>query len=66
MATAKELKELTVEDLGRRLTDLREGIFQDRLKLKTGSLENPASRTEKRRDVARILTVLGQKQKAKE
>jgi len=61
MATAKELKELTVEDLQRRLTELREGLFQDKLKLKTGSLESPAARASKRRDVARILTVLTQK-----
>jgi large subunit ribosomal protein L29 len=63
MATAKELKDLTVEDLERRLVDLREGIFQDKLKLKTGSLDSPAARTQKRRDVARILTVLTQKQR---
>jgi large subunit ribosomal protein L29 len=61
MATAKELKDLTVEDLERRLVELREGLFQDRLKLKTGSLESPAARATKRRDVARILTVLTQK-----
>jgi large subunit ribosomal protein L29 len=64
MASAKELKDLTVEDLERRLVELREGLFQDKLKLKTGSLESPSSRVTKRRDVARILTVLTQKRSA--
>ena len=61
MATAKELSELTVEDLKRRASELRETLFQDRLKLRTGTLDNPGERTQHRRDLARILTVLTQK-----
>jgi large subunit ribosomal protein L29 len=61
MATAKELSELTVDDLRRRADELRETLFQDQLKLKTGTLDNPNERTQHRRDLARILTVLGQK-----
>jgi large subunit ribosomal protein L29 len=61
MATAKELNELTVEDLKRRANELRETLFQDRLKLRTGTLDNPGERTQHRRDLARILTVLTQK-----
>ena len=64
MATAKELHELTLEDLKRRAAELRESLFKDRLKLKTGALESPAKRAEARRDLARILTVITQKQKA--
>ncbi len=64
MATAKELHELTLEDLNRRATELRESLFKDRLKLRTGALESPAKRTEARRDLARILTVITQKEKA--
>lgn len=61
MATATELKELTVEDLQRRAQELRESLFQDRLKLRTGTLDNPSERTKHRRDLARVLTVLTQK-----
>jgi large subunit ribosomal protein L29 len=61
MATAKELSELTVDDLSRRANELRETLFQDRLKLRTGTLDNPGERTKHRRDLARILTVLTQK-----
>jgi large subunit ribosomal protein L29 len=64
MATAKELQELTVEDLNRRAAELRETLFQDQLKRRTGSLDSPSERTGHRRDLARILTVLTQKQKA--
>ncbi len=64
MATAKELHELTLEDLSRRAAELRESLFKDKLKLRTGALESPAKRTEARRDLARILTVITQKEKA--
>jgi large subunit ribosomal protein L29 len=64
MATAKELHELTLEDLNRRATELRQSLFKDRLKLRTGALESPAKRAEARRDLARILTVITQKQNA--
>jgi large subunit ribosomal protein L29 len=64
MATAKELHDLTLDDLQRRATELRESLFKDRLKLRTGALESPAKRNEARRDLARILTVITQKQKS--
>ena len=63
MATAKELRDLTVEDLERRAGELRQELFQDLLKLRTGTLESPASRTLKRRDLARVLTILTDKKK---
>ena len=64
MATAQELKELTIDDLKRRAQELRETLFQDQLKLKTGALDSPSERTNHRRDLARVLTVLSQKEKA--
>jgi len=64
MATAKELLELTIEDLDRRAAELRDTLFQDQLKRRTGSLDSPSERTVHRRDLARILTVLTQKKKA--
>jgi len=64
MATAKELHELSVDDLNRRAAEMRDTLFQDQLKRRTGSLDSPSERTGHRRDLARILTVLTQKQKA--
>ncbi|MBL8954977.1 MAG: 50S ribosomal protein L29 [Myxococcaceae bacterium] len=61
--TAKELHELTLEDLNRRADELRATLFQDQLKLKTGALDNPSERTTHKRDLARVLTVITQKNK---
>ena len=62
--TAKELHELSLEDLNRRADELRATLFQDQLKLKTGALDNPSERTTHKRDLARILTVITQKNAA--
>ena len=59
--TAKDLHELSLDDLGRRADELRATLFQDQLKLKTGALDNPSERTTHKRDLARILTVVSQK-----
>jgi large subunit ribosomal protein L29 len=64
MATAKELNELSIDDLGRRAAELRETLFKDQLKLKTGTLDNPSERTTHKRDLARILTVITAKKAA--
>lgn len=65
MATAKELKELSVDDLKRRADEMRETLFQDQMKMRTGTLDNPAERTAHKRDLARILGVLTEKERAK-
>lgn len=65
MATAKELKELSIEDLKTRATELKATLVQDNLKLRTGALDNPSERTTHRRDLARVLTVLTAKSKTK-
>jgi large subunit ribosomal protein L29 len=64
MATAKELKELSAEDLKRRADELRGTLFQDQLNLRTGNLKSSADRSQHRRDLARILTVLTEKTQA--
>ncbi len=64
MATAKELRELTVQDLERRAIELREQLFRDRMKLRTGTLDSPTQRRGRRRDLARVLTLITQKKRA--
>jgi large subunit ribosomal protein L29 len=61
--TAKELLDLSIDDLNRRAGELRDTIFQDTLKLKTGSLDAPTDRMKHKRELARVLTVLTQKNK---
>jgi large subunit ribosomal protein L29 len=62
--TAKELRDLSVDDLKRRASELKETLFQSQLKLRTGALDSPAERTNHRRELARVLTVLTEKQKS--
>ena len=66
MATAKELNELTVEDLKRRADELRTSLFQDQMKMRTGTLDSPAERTQHKRELARVMTVLTQKERAQQ
>jgi large subunit ribosomal protein L29 len=54
-----------VEDLRNRAAELREQLFRDRMKLRTGTLEAPTQRNERRRDLARVLTVITQKEQSK-
>jgi ribosomal protein L29 len=58
MATANDLREMKSEELARMLTEQREGLFNLKLKLRTGHLENTASLGAARRDIARLATVL--------
>jgi large subunit ribosomal protein L29 len=62
MTTAKELLQLSTEDLARRASELRLTLAQDNLKLRTGSLDNPSERTGHKRDLARVLTIMSAKQ----
>jgi large subunit ribosomal protein L29 len=62
--TAKELHDLSLDDLKRRADEIKATLFQDQLKLRTGALDNPSERTGHKRDLARVLTVITQKQKA--
>ena len=59
---ASELREMTEAELRSKETDLAEQLFALRLQKTTGQLENPAKIPQARRDLARVLTVLGEKQ----
>jgi len=57
---ASDLRELTPEELLRRLDDVQKELFNLRLRV-AGQLPNTTKVSALRRDVARIKTVLGQK-----
>jgi len=59
---AAELREQTVEDLREREKELAEKLFALRLQKVTGQLESPAKVKVARRDLARVLTVLREKE----
>ena len=61
---AAELREQTVAELREKEAELAEQLFALRLQKVTGQLENPAKISNLRRDMARVLTVLGEKASA--
>ena len=62
---ASELREQTVEELREKENQLAEQLFALRLQKVTGQLENPAKIPAVRRDLARVLTVLQERDSAK-
>lgn len=55
---AKELRDMSTEDLKKKEQDLREDYFRLRFQHGIRSLENPARLTELRKDIARVQTVI--------
>ncbi len=58
MASAQELRELDDDELENRLAEYRRELLNLRFQLATGQLDNVARLPQVRRDVARVLTVL--------
>ena len=56
--TAKELRELTAEELQAKLKDLKGELFNLRFQLAINQLENPMRITAVKRDIARVSTVM--------
>jgi large subunit ribosomal protein L29 len=56
-----ELREMSVEDLGSKLTELTEERFRLRFRSATESIENPMRFRAIRREIARIRTILKEK-----
>ncbi|MGE4558651.1 MAG: 50S ribosomal protein L29 [Desulfobulbus sp.] len=59
---AKDLRNLTVEDLHKKEGETREDLFKLRFKHGIRRLENPAKLNQLRKDIARIQTILAEKQ----
>ena len=62
---ASELRTLSEPELMAKSRELRDELFNARVKRSTGQLENTAKLQQLRRDVARAETVLAQKRGAK-
>jgi large subunit ribosomal protein L29 len=58
---AKELRELTPEEIMKRQKDLREEVFNLRFRHSTGQLDNTSRMKMLRKDLARIEMVLREK-----
>lgn len=58
---ASELREMTSEQLNAKLKDLKEELFKLRFQHAIHQLDNPHKITDVKRDIARVLTVMRQK-----
>jgi large subunit ribosomal protein L29 len=59
---ARELRDLSDEELERRLAEGRDNLFNLRFQLATGALENTARLQLAKRDIARILTIQAERE----
>ncbi len=57
----KELRELSVEQLEKKLAELKSELFNLRFQLAINQLENPNRIPEVRHDIARVMTLLREK-----
>lgn len=61
---AKELRELSGEELNNKLNDCKEELFNLRFQQVRNMIENPSRFKQLRKEIARILTVLSEKKQA--
>ena len=58
---ANELREMSSEQLTAKLDELKEELFNLRFQLAINQLENPHKITDVKHDIARVMTVLREK-----
>ena len=58
---AKELREMTAAELNAKLGDLKEELFNLRFQLAINQLDKPHKITAVKHDIARVMTVLREK-----
>jgi len=62
---AQAMKDMTLDEIQQRVTDLREELFNLRFRNSMRQLDNPLKIRESRREMARLLTVLREKEGVK-
>ena len=60
---SKEIREMTIEQIKHNLVSKEEELFNLKIQLSTKQLENPMKVREARRQVARLKTILREKEK---
>ena len=58
---AKEIREMTSEELNKKLGELKEELFNLRFQHSINQLDNPHRIADVKKDIARVMTVLRQK-----
>ena len=64
MMKAKELKNLSVEELTKKLNDLKKDLFMLRMQHATNQLANPMQIAAPKKDLARVKTIIREKTNA--
>ncbi len=59
---AEEIRAMTSEELGRKLDDLKEELFNLRFQMVTAQLDNPMRIRDVRRNIARVKTILRERE----
>ncbi|MEG6616903.1 50S ribosomal protein L29 [Peptococcaceae bacterium 1198_IL3148] len=59
---AKELRELTVEELNKKLDESKDELFKLRFQLATGQLDNPLKIKQVRHNIARVKTIIRERE----
>ena len=62
MMKAKEIKNLSAEELNKKLDELKKDLFMLRMQHATNQLDNPVKIRETKHDIARVKTMLRQKE----
>ena len=62
MMKAKELKNLSVEELTKKLDELKKDLFMLRMQLATNQLDNPMQISAVKKDIARVKTIIREKE----
>ena len=62
MMKAKEIRNLSVEELTKKLEDLKKDLFMLRMQHATNQLENPMQIALVKKDIARVKTIIREKE----
>lgn len=59
---AKEIRQMSEKELNTKLSDLKAELFNLRFQLATGQLDNPTSIKKVRKDIARVKTIVRERE----
>ena len=59
---ANEIRKMTTEEINKKISENKEELFNLRMKQATGTLENPGRINALRKDVARMKTILNERE----
>lgn len=59
---ASEIRELSMQELNMKLSDLKSELFNLRFQLATGQLNNPVSISNTKKDIARVATIIKERE----